>query len=78
MTVRIPEHVTYCYTCERQNVGVVKDVNAQRERWRMARHRTVYGDKSSVICVGSRVEVPNALVFLNEEWLHRHGVDADA
>lgn len=80
MTVTIPKYVTFCYTCERPNVGVVPDVglNVGRPRWRMARHCVDYLDSRSGICSGSRVEVPDALVFLNEQWLERHGVNADA
>lgn len=76
----IPKHVTTCYTCEQHEVGVVEDVglNVGSPRWRVARHRVKKLDRASPICAGSRVVVPDAIVFLNEEWLQRHRVDADA
>lgn len=65
---RVPPFVTYCHDCERDNVGVVRDVglNVDKPRWRVALHHVVYRDSSSPICTGSRVIVSDAVVFRNE------------
>ena len=67
--MRKPRLVTVCVLCRREDVGVVRDVGFDGTRWRMARHCVEYNVRRgrSAICPGSRIVVPDDVVFPNEE-----------
>ncbi len=70
--MKVPELVTVCTACNRDDVGVVLDWsqrNATEQllgtRYRMSRHKVKYlsRDRTLPFCKNSRIEVPKELVF---------------